>query len=703
MGNSIKYNPFIKKAKILKLKNSYIHAPKKQKMRKIALLVTVATVAFFACTNNNKQASFFNAADRDTTINPVDDFYDFANGGWFKRTTIKETESSAGGFTDLYNNTQEKLKTMIEDVASKSHSKNTPEQMVGDFYKAAMDSVAIDKVGYQPIKSALESIEKIASYKDIMVWIAEQKQYNFDYIFQPYVAADEKNSSMNILSFYQGGLSMPDREYYFKTDPTTQDAYNALLKNIKTYSLLTGKDSVTALKNATTIYNLEKKLAAGHRTNVELRNPQLNYNKMAVTAVDKLYPNINFSNYLKAMKVQADSVNISQPNYFSQINTLLSSEPIESWKAYLAHHTIANSASALSQNFVDARFEFGKVFSGQKKLKPRWERMTSNVNTFLGDALGQVYVKKYFPPVAKERMMDLVNNLGKAFEARINKLDWMSDSTKLTAKQKLSTFLKKIGYPEKWKDYKGVEISPSSHYSNLLSVRKFEHAFEFAKIGKAVDKTEWLMSAPTINAYYNPTNNEIVFPAGILQFPFFDLNADDAINYGGIGMVIGHEMTHGFDDQGAQYDKEGNMKNWWGKSDLEKFNSKTKAVIDLYNGFKVLDTVPINGALTLGENIADMGGLAIAYDAFKLTKQGQGNEKIDGFTPDQRFFLSFAQIWQEKMKNESLISQINTDPHSPSKFRVMGPLMHFDPFYKAFNVTEKNKMWVAADKRIRIW
>lgn len=672
-------------------------------MKKIALIVTIAIVTFFACTNNTKQANFLNAADRDTTINPADDFYDFANGGWFKRTTIKETESSAGGFTDLYNNTQEKLKAMIEDLAKSSHTNNTPEQMVGDFYKAAMDSTSIDKLGYQPIKAILESIQKLTSKQDIITWIAERKQFNFDYIFQPYVGADEKNSKMNILSFYQGGLSMPDRDYYFKTDPTTTEAYNALLKNIKTYFILTGVDSNIATKNATAVYNLEKKLAGGHRTNVELRNPQINYNKMAITALDKQFPNINLSGYLKKLNVETDSVNICQPNFFTQINSLLQTESVETWKTYLAYHTISNSASALSQDFIDARFNFGKVFSGQKKLKPRWERMTSNVNAYLGDALGQVYVKKYFPPEAKARMMELVNNLGKAFEARINKLDWMSDSTKATAKEKLGTFLKKIGYPDKWKDYKGVEIKSNTHYNNLLSVRKFEHGFEFAKIGKLVDKTEWMMSAPTINAYYNPTNNEIVFPAGILQFPFFDLNADDAINYGGIGMVIGHEMTHGFDDQGAQYDKEGNMKNWWGKTDLEKFSAKTKAVVALYNGFKILDTIPINGALTLGENIADMGGLAIAYDAFKLTKQGQGTDKIDGFTPDQRFFMSFAQIWQEKMKNESLISQVNTDPHSPAKYRVMGPLMHFEPFYKAFNVTEKNKMWVAPDERIKIW
>ncbi len=479
--------------------------------------------------------------------------------------------------------------------------------------------------------------------------------------------------------------------------------YNAFITNVVTLFKLTGTDSITATKNATIIYELEKKIATGHKTNIELRDPQANYNKLSLTDIDKQFPNIQFSTFLKSLKVSTDSFNICQLIFFKQLNNLLASEPIENWKIYLQFHAIGNSANALSQPFVDASFNYYKVLTGQEKQKPRWERMTNAVNSYLGDALGQIYVKQFFPPEAKQRMLDLVNNLQKAFETRITSLDWMSDSTKVLAKAKLYTFLKKIGYPDVWKDYSSVTISNNSHFNNVLATRKFEHDYEFSKLGKPVDKNEWGMSAPTINAYYNPTFNEIVFPAGILQFPFFDLAADDAINYGGIGMVIGHEMTHGFDDQGAQYDKDGNLKNWWGTSDNVKFKAKGQSVIDLYNSFTVLDSVHVQGALTLGENIADMGGLAIAYDAFKLTKQGQSTEKMDGFTPDQRFFLSLAQIWQEKMKDAGLRTQINTDPHSPAQFRVMGPLMHFEPFYKAFNVKEGDKMFIAEKDRIKIW
>jgi putative endopeptidase len=357
----------------------------------------------------------------------------------------------------------------------------------------------------------------------------------------------------------------------------------------------------------------------------------------------------------------------------------------------------------LSSSFVNARFNYQKALSGQQKIKPRWDRMYRITDANLGEALGQLYVKKYFTEGAKKRMLELVDNLGLAFEKRINDLDWMSDTTKQKSKDKLHTFLKKIGYPEKWRDYSNVTIDRSKFFENLTACAKNEFAYQMSKVGKPVDKTEWGMTPPTINAYYNPTFNEIVFPAGILQFPFFDANADDAINYGGIGMVIGHEMTHGFDDQGAQYDKDGNLKNWWAKSDSVQFVAKSKRVIDLYNSFTVLDTLHINGALTTGENMADIGGIAIAYSAFKMTKQGQDTTKIDGFTPDQRFFISFAQIWRTKEKDESTRQLINTDPHSPASWRVLGPLMNFTPFYNAFNVKEGDKMFKAEKDRIKIW
>ncbi|MEO7049928.1 MAG: M13 family metallopeptidase, partial [Ferruginibacter sp.] len=399
-----------------------------------------------------------------------------------------------------------------------------------------------------------------------------------------------------------------------------------------------------------------------------------------------------------------DSVNVNQPAYYQALNNLLKTVPVDSWKTYLRFHTLSSAAPALSDDFVQANFDYaGKALSGKQKMKQRWERIYLLTDANLGDDLGQLYVKEYFPEEAKKRMLDLVNNLQKSFEARIAKLDWMSDSTKQIAKDKLHAFIKKIGFPDKWRDYSKVDIDRKSFYNNLQSCAKNEFAFQAAKVGKPVDRTEWGMTTPTINAYYNPTVNEIVFPAGILQYPYFDLGADDAMNYGGIGMIIGHEMTHAFDDQGAQYDKDGNLKNWWSKEDYEKFKAKGQQVINLYNGFVVLDSMHLNGSLTQGENTADIGGIAIAYDAFKMTKQGQDTVKIDGLTPDQRFFLSYAQGWRNKKKDQALRTQVNTNPHSTAKYRVWGPLMNFDPFYKAFNVKEGDKMFVPQKDRIRIW
>ena len=394
---------------------------------------------------------------------------------------------------------------------------------------------------------------------------------------------------------------------------------------------------------------------------------------------------------------------LGQPAYYAKLNELLKTAPVDAWKAYLRFHSLNDAASALSSDFVNAQFTYGSALSGRKKLKPRWERMYRATDANLGDALGELYVKKYFTEDAKKRMLDLVNNLQVAFEARINKLDWMSDSTKKVSKDKLHAFIKKIGYPDKWRDYSKVTIDKGRYYDNLVSCSKNEYEYQLSKLGKPVDKTEWGMTAPTINAYYNPSFNEIVFPAGILQTPYFNPDADDAINYGGIGMVIGHEMTHGFDDQGAQFDKDGNLKTWWSKEDNEKFKAKTKLVIDQYNKFTVLDSLHVNGALTTGENIADMGGISIAYDAFKMTKQGQDTTRIDGLTPDQRFFLSFAQGWRSKYKDEIVRQYLNLDPHSPAIHRVNGPLMHFTPFYTAFGVKEGDKMFVLEKDRIKIW
>lgn len=668
-------------------------------------LVTAAiTIQSCKVKSDQETRKFLDPTNIDSTVKPGDDFFSYANGAWVKRTVIPPTDNQAGGFYDLNKATQQKLKDLLEDLGKGSHQSGSVEQQVGDMYSAGMDSATIEKRGYEPVKPVLAKIDAIKDANGVLQFVAEQQTELTPMLFYPVAGPDEKFSSMNIAIFYQGGLGLPDRDYYFKNDANTQAVVAAYKKYATQLFTLTGDDSTTAKSKTETLYNLEKQMAAGHRTNIELRDPSSNYNKMAVADLEKQMPNIGWRTLLTNMQIKTDTLNIGQPGYFSTLDKLLKSVPVEQWKVYLRFHLLNNAASALSSPFVNAQFEYaGKALGGQKQLKPRWERVVGTVDQSLGEALGQLYVKKYFTEDAKKRMMELVNNLGTAFEARINNLDWMSDSTKAKAKDKLHAFIKKIGFPDKWKDYSKVQVKKETFYENLVSASKNEYAYQVSKVGKPVDRTEWGMTPPTINAYYNPTFNEIVFPAGILQFPFFDPQADDAINYGGIGMVIGHEMTHGFDDQGAQYDKDGNMRNWWSKEDEEKFKAKGKQVIDLYNSFTILDSLHVKGELTLGENMADIGGIAIAYDAFKLTTQGKDTTKIDGLTPDQRFFLSYAQIWKSKRTDEVSRLRINTDPHSPPLWRVNGPLMNFPPFYTAFNVKEGDKMWIPADKRIKIW
>ncbi|MDB5232943.1 MAG: putative metalloendopeptidase [Chitinophagaceae bacterium] len=676
-------------------------------MRKLTILsFFIAPVIFYSCQPKPTvtEQQYLTASDHDTTVKPGDNFYMYANGAWIKKAVIPPTETQTGGFYDLYLRTQDQLKTLVEDAAKGNHASGSIEQKVGDFYTSAMDSATIEKAGYEPLKPVFQQIDSLKTPADVMHFVAQQHTNSNNILFTLVIGADEKNSSMNIPVFYQGGLGLPDRDYYFKTDAATQKVVKAYQTYMQKLFALTGDDSLNANNKMTTVFLLEKKLAGSHRTNVELRNPQANYNKMAVSSLDQNMPSVGWKDLLNNMMIKTDSVNVGQPGFYSALNDLLKSVPVDTWKTYLKFHIINDYANDLSSPFVNARFEYaGKTLSGQQQIKPRWQRMIDKTDNELGEALGELYVKKYFSADAKKRMEELVGNLSKAFEARMDKLDWMTDTTKQIAKDKLHLFLRKIGYPDKWKDYSRVQIKKDKYFDNLVSADKNAYAFQVNKVGKPVDRTEWGMTPPTINAYYNPTFNEIVFPAGILQFPFFDANADDAVNYGGIGMVIGHEMTHGFDDQGAQYDKEGNMKNWWSKTDAEKFKTKGDAVVNLYNSFTVLDTVHVNGKLTLGENMADIGGLAIAYDAFKLTKQGQGNEKIDGLTPDQRFFLSFAQIWKSKIKDESVRFYVNVDPHSPDMYRVLGPLMNFTPFYNAFNVKPGDKMYKADSARIKIW
>lgn len=667
-----------------------------------SLLILTGMYAWKAEKDPTKK--FIETAYMDTSVKPGDNFFLYVNGGWLKTAVIPPTETSLGSFLDLYNRTKNNLKSILDSVSTVPQPKGSIEQKVGDYYASGMDSVTIEKRGYDPIKPYLLQINALTDAKSLMQFEAQRHKEGFSYVAAMGIGADDKNSQMNIAAFYQTGLGLPDRDYYFKTDPATaaiQKAYKTYMQKIFT---MTGDDSATAAKKVDAVYALEKQIAGSHRTRVELRDPQSNYNKMAVANLNRQMPSIGWTTLLANMGATTDSLNVGQPGYYRKLDTLLRTTPITTWKAFYKFHVADDAASYLSSAFVNAKFDYyNRAINGQQQIKPRWERIYRSTDASLGEALGQLYVKIYFTEDAKKRMLELVSNLQKSFETHINHLDWMSDVTKAKAKDKLNAFMKKIGFPDKWRDYSKVTIDRSKYFENFLSASRNEFQYQLSKLNKPVDKTEWGMTPPTINAYYNPTFNEIVFPAGILQFPFFDPEADDAINYGGIGMVIGHEMTHGFDDQGAQYDKDGNLKNWWANQDSVKFVAKSKSVIDLYNSFTVLDTVHLNGSLTTGENMADIGGIAIAYDAFKMTKQGQDTTKIDGFTPDQRFFISLGQIWRSKLKDETQRYYVNIDPHSPAMYRVNGPLENFTPFYKAFNVQPGEKMYLPEDQRIKIW
>ncbi len=639
----------------------------------------------------------------DATKNPGDDFFTYANGIWYDSAQIPDSQTGVGSYSFLNYPQRIRLQGILDSVSATTSPAGSIAQQVGDFYASGMDTAAINKRGYEPISPILARIDAVADIPSLLKVVVEEQKAGDGSIIGFYVGPDDKHSTVNIAQFFQTGIGLPERDYYFKTDSSTvgiQNAYKAYLSRL---FQLTGTDAATADKNANVTYDIEKQLAGVHKTNIQLRDVKANYNKMAVAALSKKHPNINWTSLLTDLGVQADSINVGQPAYYDKLNAMLKSVPIQSWKVYLKANALTSYANYLSQPFVDAAFAYSKTLTGQAVKKSRAEEMTQAVDRSLGHALAQLYVKKYFPEDAKKRMAILVDNLEKAFEARITKLDWMSDSTKAKAKEKLAYFTEKIGYPDKWRDYSKVEVKRDAYFENRLSAHRNDYLYNVNKIGQPVDRTEWLTTPPTVTAYNNPPLNEIVFPAGILQSPYFDVYADDALNYGGIGMVIGHEITHSFDDQGAQYDKDGNVTDWWTKADYEKFKARTQQVIDQYDAFTVLDSVHLKGALTVGENTADIAGVAIAYDAFKLTAQGQDTTKIDGFTPDQRFFISIARIWRVKTRDAYMRMYVNTNPHAPAKWRVNGPLMNFTPFYEAFDVKPGDKMYKPEGERIVVW
>lgn len=639
----------------------------------------------------------------DSTKKPGDDFFMYVNSIWYDTAQIPSSQSGVGSYSFLNYPQRIRMQGILDSVAGSSNPAGSIEQKVGDFYASGMDTTAINKRGYEPIKPLLAAIDAVTDLPSLLKLLAEEQKMGNGSIIGFYVGPDDKQSTVNIAQFAQAGTGLPEREYYFKTDSSTLNIQKAYKQYLTSLFELVGIDAATAEKNAILTYNIEKDLATAHKTNIELRDVKANYNKLSVAALSKKHSNISWTTLLNDLGAKIDSVNVAQPAYYDKLNAMLKSVPINDWKIFLKAQTLSNYSNFLSQPFADVSFQYAKILTGQAVKKIRAETMTQAVDRSLGHALAQLYVKKYFPDEAKKRMRVLVDNLKKAFEARINKLDWMSDSTKAKAKEKLYAFSEKIGYPDKWRDYSNVNVKRDTYFENCLSANKNDYAYSLAKIGQPVDRTEWYTTPPTVTAYNNPPLNEIVFPAGILQPPYFDVNADDALNYGGIGMVIGHEITHSFDDQGAQYDKVGNVTDWWTKPDYEKFKARTQQVIDQYNSFTVLDSMHIKGALTVGENTADIAGVAIAYDAFKLTEQGKDTTKLDGFTPDQRFFISIARIWRVKTKDQFMRMYVNTNPHSPARWRVNGPLMNFTPFYNAFNVQPGDKMYKPENERITVW
>ena len=669
-------------------------------------IVQLCVAGVFLCASNISIAqnrSFVDVPGIDHSIKPGDNFFRFVNGRWYDTVKIDSDQSGVGSYSFLNIPQKKLLQSILDSVSGTRNTMGSIEQKVGDFYASGMDMATINKRGYQPIKSILGRIDAITNLPSLLHFVASEMKSGNSSIIGFGISPDDKNSGINIAHLYQAGISLPEREYYFKTDSATVNIQQAYKKYVSTLFQLTGSSLAATQKNADIVYGIEKQLASAHKTNIQLRDVKANYNKEAIASIQKKQNNLGWVGFLADLGARTDSIDMAQPAYYEALNRLMKSVSINDWKIYLKATTLQNYAETLSKPYVDATFEFSKMLTGQSTQKSRKQVMTESVDRHLGQALGQLYVKRYFDENSKQRVLALVNNLQKSFENRISHLDWMSDSTKIKAKEKLYTITKKIGYPDKWRNYDQVQISRTQYFENVLSLNQNDYQYELAKLNKPVDRTEWHTTPSTVTAYYNPALNEIVFPAGILQYPYFDYSADDAINYGGIGMVIGHEMTHAFDDQGAQYDKDGNVKNWWTTEDYSKFRAKTQQLANLYSSFTVLDTVHIKGALTLGENTADNGGVAMAYDAFKMTKQGKDSVKIDGFTPDQRFFLSIGRIWRVKTRDAFLRTYVNTNPHSPATWRVNGPLMNFAPFYRAFNLQPGDKNYKKEEERVKIW
>ena len=662
-------------------------------------------IATAACAQN--LSSGIDKANMDLNVKPGMDFYEYAAGGWLKTHPLDAEHPTNGAFVDLEEQNQKRIKGLIEEYSSKSQPKGSLGQKIGDLYNLMMDSVRLNREGAAPLKPVLAKVEAIKNKKEYQLVMAQ-----LDYqgvgamMFGISVGADQRNASQNIVGISQGGIGLGERDYYLNDDEQTVKVRNAYKEYIKTLFQLVGDDEQTAQKKTDVLLAIETRIAKASYDNVKLRDVNANYHKIGYAQLISDYPGIDWGNIFLAQGFPPFAeVDLGQPEPIKEVEKILEETSLDDLKTYAEAKVISSATNSLSDEFRAASFKFNQTLSGVKQDRPRWKRAVGVVSGVLGEAIGKLYVEKYFPESSKQRMLDLVHNLQTALAERIDEASWMEQATKDQAKDKLSNFIIKIGYPDKWRDYSGLEIDPSlSLYDNLTRVTAFlTKDYIDRKVNKPVDKSEWHMTPQTVNAYYNPTTNEICFPAAILQAPFFDPEADDAVNYGAIGCVIGHEMSHGFDDQGCQFDKNGNQNNWWTAADKANYDKRTKVLEEYFSNYEVQPGKKINGKLTLGENIGDNGGLNIAFRAFRNLMKTKKLPVIDGFTPEQRFFLAWGRVWAANTSDEMTDYLLKVDPHSPNQARVNGALPHIDAWYDAFNVKKSDKMYVPKSKRAHIW
>jgi putative endopeptidase len=672
------------------------------RFRPLAGAVALALSLSAAAASNERG---LDAANFDASVTACADFYQHANGGWEKNNPIPPAYSSWGLMNELSERNLAVLHDILETAAKAKAEPGSTQQKIGDFYAAAMDEAGIEKAGYAPIQSDLDDIAALKDRKDLVALINRWHANGLSALFGFGKEADLKNSTMNIAYATQGGLGLPDRDYYTKDDADSKALRDQYVAHVERMLVLIGTDATQAKADAAAIMALETRLAKASLTKLELRDPSKSYNLVEVAAANKATPNFDWSALLAAIdRKDIRTFSLSHPAFFAEMDKALADTPIDAWKAYLRWHLVDTAAPYLSKAFVEADFDFsGRTLRGAKELRPRWKRAVDAVNANLGEALGELFVAKTFPPEAKAEMQTLVQNLLKALKQRLQNLEWMGEATKQEAMAKFATFTPKIGYPDRWRDYSKLEIRKQHYWHNVRAGIAFETRRQFAQIGQPVDKAEWGMLPQTVNAYYNPLANEIVFPAAILQPPYFDLEADAALNYGAIGGVIGHEIMHGFDDQGSQFDAKGNLRMWWTDQDRARFNERTAKLVNQFDGFVAIEDLHVNGKLTLGENIADLGGLLVAYDAWRSATENQRLRPIDGLTPDQRFFHAWAQGWRRQHTDQDLKLRLNTDVHAPAKFRVLGPFANMDSFANAFDCKAGDKMVATPEAKVVIW